>query len=338
MNKAFWYIIFLFIGLFAVYSTLCYFGTKELDINTTKTINAPSLMIYNQVNDFANWNNWSSWANVDTSLHTEIGEVKEGTGAIYKWFTKKTGGQISIEESIKASSIKTKFTSTRNKNINYQEWNIKSLTDKKSEVNIHFYGEKEIPFFIRGYRLITGVKHSITRGLDNDLDNIEKLVVKQAKDNFYGGYTVKTSESKERYFLINRDNVEKEKVQQFYTQNLGSLFQALQKNKIEMDGMPSGLYFNRNTEKYDLAAAIPVNQELSFDGVSSYTIPAGKTLVVDYLGDHTDIEKAHSAISHYMKDHNIYTNPPVIETYITDPAKDKNPKNWLTRVTYYYSH
>jgi effector-binding domain-containing protein len=38
-----------------------------------------------------------------------------------------------------------------------------------------------------------------------------------------------------------------------------------------------------------------------------------------------------------MKDYNMYEEYPVVEEYMTDPATEKNPEKWLTRITYYFS-
>lgn len=340
MKKIIWYIVFLFLGLSAVYGTLCYFGSSKLDIVVSKTIKAPSLMIYNQVNDFNNWKNWSSWNTQDTSIHTTISEPFEGKGAVYSWSSKKRSGKITIIESTKASNILTKFSSDINDNITNGSWTLKALSDNKTKVELQLLESEEIPFLLRGYRLLTGARRMMTDGLANDLKNIEKIVENQYNDNVYNGYAIKEMEQKERHFVINRSNVSKDKIQQFYAQNLGSIFQFLQQNKIEMNGMPSGMFFQRDmfNNQIDMASAIPIKEDLAFDEMSSYTIPAGESLIIDYLGDYIHIDKAHKAMNNYMKDRNIYVNPPILETYLTDPSKEKDPNKWLTRIVYYYSH
>ncbi len=339
MNKGLLYVIISIIGLFGIYSLLCYFGDNKVEITINDRINAPSLMVYNQVNDFNNWSNWSSWTNIDTSIHTTISDISEGVGATYNWNKKKKGGKISIISSTKASNVNTKLTNNTNDLISYNDWSFEENSKDKTNVEIHFYEEKEVPFFMRGYRFITGASRLIKNGLKYDLGKISDLAERQFKTNIYNGYHIKESNSEEIHFIINRSKVKKDDIQQFYAQSLGNLFKTLQSNNIEMDGMPCGLYFQWNLQNpmIDMASAIPVNSELSFDDVSSYSIPSGEVLVVDYMGDYKEINKAHQAMANYMKDHELFPNPPIIETYITDPSKEKNPENWLTRITYYYS-
>jgi effector-binding domain-containing protein len=155
----------------------------------------------------------------------------------------------------------------------------------------------------------------------------------------YRGYEIKEVDIEKRYFVMKRKEVSFDNIQQFYAQNLGSLFGSIQSVGLEMKGMPCGLYFSYDeiAQKTDMAAAIPVKKDIRIDGVANHTIPAGKAIQLDYRGDYNNLSLAHTAIDEYMKDRSLFTNPPVVEEYITDPGQEEDPEQWLTKISYYIS-
>jgi len=126
---------------------------------------------------------------------------------------------------------------------------------------------------------------------------------------------------------------------QYYTQNLGSLFMKTQGANLETDGMPSGLFFSWDEAagKTDMAAAIPVKEQIAVKGTSSHTISGGRAIRVDYYGDHEKMEKAHYAIEDYLMDYGLLVNYPIVQEYVTDPVEEKDASKWLTQITYYVS-
>ena len=143
----------------------------------------------------------------------------------------------------------------------------------------------------------------------------------------------------DRYYIMNRQEVAFENMQQFYAQNLGSLFGKLQKAGIDMKGMPSGLFFKYDEKagKTDMAASIPIAEPVDIKGATSLTIPSGRAIQVDFYGDYHNLGDAHNAIAEYMLDFGLLNNSPVVEEYMTDPGEEPDPSKWLTKVTYYLS-
>ena len=160
---------------------------------------------------------------------------------------------------------------------------------------------------------------------------------KRAKQKIYKGYKVKDMIMPEKHFILNRQEVKMENIQQFYAQNLGSLFGKAAGAGVEMDGMPSGLFFKWDKENgtTDMAASIPVKEPIAIKGTNSLTIPSGRALQVDYYGDISKSTEANYAIDEYMKDYGLLNDPPIIEEYVTDPTEEKDISKWLTRITYY---
>ncbi|HRJ13701.1 MAG TPA: GyrI-like domain-containing protein, partial [Saprospiraceae bacterium] len=112
--------------------------------------------------------------------------------------------------------------------------------------------------------------------------------------------------------------------------------QALQAAGIELDGMPSGLYFtwDEAAQTTDFAAAFPVKSKVEIKGFTTVEMPAGTRLSVDYYGPYEKIAPAHEAIDAYIQRNKWQHGAMAVEEYVTDPGMEPNPAKWLTKVTY----
>jgi len=211
--------------------------------------------------------------------------------------------------------------------------------DGKTEVIWKHYGVEDLPFLARGYVFVTGAKKDMEKDFENGLANMAALAKERITNKMYDGYKINEVVLQERHFILNRQQVAYDNVQQFYAGNLGSLFAKAQRADVEMDGMPCGLFygFNDDTKMVDMSAAIPIKEPLAIKGAQSLTLPNSKGITVDYFGDYDGTPAAHAAVESYMRDYGILSDPPYIEEYVTDPGEEPDPKKWLTKITYYIS-
>ena len=84
-----------------------------------------------------------------------------------------------------------------------------------------------------------------------------------------------------------------------------------------------------------MVAAVAVQKEVNApSGVSYFTIPAGKSLTIDYMGGYSGMMAPHNAMDAHMKANNLEQISPVIEEYITDPGSEPDSTKWHTRIIY----
>ena len=104
-----------------------------------------------------------------------------------------------------------------------------------------------------------------------------------------------------------------------------------------MNGAPTGLYWTYDTVtmKTDMAAAFPL--DISFKAAEPVQIVTlkGKALTIDFMGDMSKMGEAHMAMDDYILEKKLKQVPPVLEVYVTDPAKEPDTSKWLTKVIYY---
>lgn len=339
MKKVLYYILGLLLLLILIYVGLCAIGTKNFDTEKSLTIDAPKNMLFNMVDDFKTWEKWSPWYDKDPEMKVEYGTSTRGVGASYSWSGNKQvgSGKMTTTESTPGSLHKSKMEFEGFDDASTAEFNF-SDKEGKTEVTWKHYGETDLPFLLRGYMFVTGAKKSMEKDFVNGLEKMAALAADRTQNKMYNGYKILEGSLEERHFVMNRQEVPFGSVQQFYAANLGSLFGKVQSADIDMDGgKPCGLFYkiDQATQKADMAAAIPIKDPLAIKGAQSLTLPASKTITVEYYGDYQGTVAAHTAIESYMNDYGLLNNPPYIEEYVTDPGEEPDPKKWLTKITYY---
>ncbi len=339
MLKKFLRILIAILVLFAIIAiALMAFSPKQLVIEESMDINAPKGLVFNMVNDFKQWESWSPWQDMDPDMVNTITDKTAGVGAMWSWDgdPKSVGkGSQKILESVKGEKVKTELAFDGWDGVSHSTWKFVEK-DGKTTASWNFEGG-DTPFYMRPFNLL--MKGAITKNYEDGLKKLKGLAEKRATDKEYGGFQIKELGVADKHYVMSRQEVDMANVQQFYAQNLGSLFGKVQGAAMEMDGMPSGLFFNWNaaTGTTDMAAAIPTTEPLNIAGTQSHSITGGKAIQIDYYGDYKNTAKAHDAIDSYIRDNGLLHNWPVVEEYITDPTTEKDPSKWLTRITYYLS-
>lgn len=330
-----WPLIIL-VGLALIYAALCALGPANFNTVRSLEIDAPKNMIYNVVNDYKLWQKWSPWVEQDSTMVSKLGDQTIGVGASSSWTGKDGEGKMVMLESVKGERIKNQLNFEGFDGNAYGIWDFKDEKGK-TKVSWTMDNDTDLPFLMRGMMLVVGAKGGMEKSFEKGLQNIKEIVEQQHKHRRYDGYTINEAMHPEKHYVMSRSEVETDKMQQFYATNLGAIFGKVQGAGLEMDGMPSGLFFKLvpNAQKTDMAAAIPVKEAIQIPGLTTYTIKDRKAIVVDYYGDYNDTQKAHDAIKAYLNDYNLLYDAPVIEEYVTDPTEEKDPSKWLTKITYY---
>ncbi len=338
MKKILKYLVLPLLLVIGIYCLLCVMGPKNFNLERAIEIDAPKNMSYNIVNDITTWEEWGSWQKRDPNMIITYPGKIVGVGAKSEWLSETEGdGKQEIIESVANDKIRTQ--------LNFDGWDEPSYgqfhfedNGNKSKVRWAMEGS-DLPFLMRGMMMVMGMKGQIKENYDESLASLKEMVEKRVTDGTYNGYKINDIRVPEKHYIYTRQEVNEDRIQQFYASNLGSLFTKVQEAKVEMDGMPCGLFYNFNDKNgtIDMAAAIPVKESLIIPNASSVSLPSKRALQVDYYGDYHNTENAHEAIEAFMRDKGIFNEYPIIEEYITDPTTVKDPDKWLTKVTYYIS-
>lgn len=339
MKKILYYFLGFLLFLVIAYCALCAIGTKSFTTERSLKIDAPQSMLFNIVDDFKTWEQWSPWYDKDPEMKVEYGATTSGVGAEYSWTGNEQvgSGTMTAIESTPATVHKSNMLFEGFDEPSIAEFNFNEV-DGQTEVIWKLHAE-DLPFLLRGMMTLMRAKKSMENDFDNGLSKMAALAADRVKNKMYDGYKINEITLPEKHYIFNRQAISFENVQQFYATNLGSLFSKAQRSGVEMDGMPCGLFYGLDhvAKEADMAAAIPVKDAIAIQGAKSLTLPESQAIHVEYLGDYAGTVKAHAAIEKYMKDYGILHDPPYIEEYVTDPVEQPDSKNWLTKITYYFS-
>src|SRR6202522_4198750 len=73
---------------------------SEFRVARSATIPAPVPVVFEQVNDFHNWETWSPWAKLDPDAKNSYEGAESGEGAKFHWEGNKVGaGNMTLLES-----------------------------------------------------------------------------------------------------------------------------------------------------------------------------------------------------------------------------------------------
>lgn len=338
MNKFLKIFIILLIVVAGAYLLACFLAPKNLNLEVEEKVDAPSNLVFNLVNDLKKWEEWSPWANIDTAAVYTYSNNTEGVGASFSWKGNSDLGEgtQTIKESVIGEKIKLALEFNGWDGVSHSNWNF-TPDGEKTKVTWDFNGA-DTAFPYRIFNLF--MKGALKKSYQEGLTSLKNLAEKRANEKIYRGFKINEIVMPEKHFILNRQEVKMQNIQQFYTQNLGALFGKVTGAKVEMDGMPSGLFFKWDEENNvtDMAASIPLKEPVAIKGTNSLTLPESRAIQVDYYGDYQNSKNAHFAIDDYMKDYGLLNDPPIIEEYVTDPIEEKDPSKWLTRITYYIAN
>lgn len=319
--------------LMGILLILSFVLSKEVNVRESYNFKAPKAYVFNLVNNVKTYPEWNAWITNDPMIELTFDDKTIGQGAGYSWTSDQSGsGSMYYDRVVGMDSIFStmRFEGMSDSNVNYyferDDGETKLTWELKSELGIPYNLMKL--FF----------EFSIKKAYKQSFKNIENEI-KNRVNGKYGPFQINEVQMKEKHYIMSRDEVAFSNIQRFYTRNLGAIFQKIQNEGLMMDGKPSGLFFmyDENKGVTDMAAAIPVTESISMEGLTSYTIPAGPAVSLDFYGDYAQTQNAHEAIDQYMKDRALLYNPPVVEEYVTDPLEEKDPNKWLTQIRYYFT-
>ena len=324
------------LALVAIVLIINALAPKIFEMERSIVINAPRETVFPYVQYLEQQSRWSPWNKLDPNMKTVLTGTDGTVGASSAWDGNKDVGKGSQTISLVQPNDRvetqmqfiTPFESTA------EAWiQLKDAANNSTEVAWGFRSPMPFPFNIFG--LIMGMEKEMDAQYTQGLADLKALVEKEAT----AAPALKVTESNAatpRYYLGIRETVAIPQLAERMALHFPKIAQAFQAAGIELDGMPSGLYFtwDEAAQTTDFAAAFPVKSKAELKGFTTFELPAGTRLSVDYYGPYDKIAPAHETLDTHVQRNKWQQGAPVVEEYITDPGLEPNPAKWLTRVIY----
>ena len=103
----------------------------------------------------------------------------------------------------------------------------------------------------------------------------------------------------------------------------------------DMTARPVAIYHRLEEKKAVFEMGIPVVEPISVSGrIRLMTMPEREHAVADYYGSFDTLEDGHHAVQQWLIRYRRKLAGYPWEMYVTDPAAEPDPNNWLTRIYY----
>lgn len=327
-------ILYIILAVVLVLVLLGFAGPKDYDVSRSKTIEAPPPVVFEYLKSLKKQNEWGPWSKQDSTMQVTY-EGDDGTvGFTSSWDSDNVGKGKQTITSITGNTVETEL-------IFYMPWGENKSTgymhaadiEAGTEVTWGIRGEND--FISRIFGVFMNMDKSVGPMFEEGLDSLKVLVESEAGKT-YNGYEIQRTNWAGKQYVAARSTLQMDKISEFLGLHYGRIMQGLGSAGVQMTGAPSALYYtwDEQTGSTNMAAAIPVSGPAQITDTEMITIPAGKTLMIDYYGPYDKIGDAHVALDQYIQETGAAVTSPAIEEYITDPATEPDTAKWLTRIYY----
>ncbi len=312
---------------------------KHFEYERSTNINAPKELVFSIIDDVKTQEVWGPWRKEDPTIKATYSEKTTGVGASYSWTSENSGnGTSTTVESTPPSSQKTRveFEGQGGGDAWFK------LEDAEGGATKTSWGMAfDVPWPFNAFMAVTG-SGSMNKMFDTGLAGLKEMAEQKAAEApaATSKFEVKEMDFPGQNYIGIREKVSFDKAMDanYFAQNFGQLMGVLTKAKMEMAGPPTSAYYmwDDANKMADMAISLPIKSAASVNGkgISSFEVPAGKALVIDYYGSYEGIGGAHMAMDEYVKSKNLKQKLPVLEQYITDPETEPDTSKWLTKVIY----
>ncbi len=334
-----------FLILIVVIGGAIYFGTQDgtYDVAESKVIDAPASLVFNNVNDFKNWQSWGPWMDIDPEMKITYAEKTTGEGGSYSW----TSDNIEV-----GNGSMTSLKVTPNKEIEQTITFNTPIGDSNSDVTWSFEptdnpAQTKVTWGMKGEQSLlekvfmafsdedmeSSIKVMFQEGLEN-LDGVVKkemqeYVISEGSVSQYGG----------GFYMYNTTAAKMEEVGLKMGPLMGQVMGFMNTQNIKQAGSPFTIYNQINPAQNSVifSAAIPVKEKINTpEGspvLNGYMEPV-TAVKITLKGDYKNLQETYSKGRKYLQQ-NGYTPHPtatMFEVYTTDPGMVPNPAEWITEV------
>lgn len=331
-----------FLLLIAAIGIVVFAATKngKFQIEESKLINAPSEVIFKNVNNLRNWETWSPWKEKDPDMVLRYAKNTTGKGASYSWTSATLGNGkmtttsvIPNHEIVQEITIDTPFGESKS-NV---YWTFEEQDSGETKVSWGITGEQalfeKVYFLFQNETLEEGIVPMYKKGLENLKRVIDTEVAKYNINvdgiTDYGG----------GYYMYITASVQQSAIAQKMAEMFPVVTNYMSANEIPISGMPLTVYKEMNNDLGTaiISTGIPVAERVIVpwnNDVLCGRLPNGKVLKTTLNGNYANLGEAWAKAYEYMGQNGIEAtwNSEAFEVYVTDPEVVKNPAEWITHL------
>ncbi|MES2566031.1 MAG: SRPBCC family protein [Bacteroidota bacterium] len=326
-------VLYVLLGLVALYFILCVFGPGHVKVERSIDINASADAVKAHLADYHFFHEkWSPWTEKDPGMKTiYTGEVgQEGHSIAWESDKKDVGkGSMTYKGTHGDTVMHTlSFEGQGDAKI----YHVVVANGDASKAT--WVMESETPFMFRAIMLFMNMDKMLGPDFEKGLANLKTAMEAMPADATVQ-YNVQEINWEAKTFYGKKETLSFDKLPAFFGSSYGKIGEALGKAKAQPIGMPKAIFFSFDEKAMitEVAAVMEVANGTKLEGVEKFETPAGKVLKIEYFGAYEKSANAHYAMDAYMKEKGL-TQTYVIEDYVTDPGTEKDTAKWQTDIFY----
>ena len=305
------------------------------DIKRSRFIQADQIVVFNELNDFKNWEEWGPWYEKDSTIRVQYGDNTIGTGGTYIWTSDVEGGgsmkTLAVHEPERLDQ-EIAFETPFGDMVSDVYWMIQS-TDKGTELTWGIKGE--MPFFTRF--MAGGMEEQLgpmeERGLELFDENLQKKLKKHRIDSigvvdFSGGFYLYLSTSSK---LASMDNKLKSMMIE--------IEQYIESNKIRTTGSPFTIYHNfdelNGSTMFSIGYPVAERIETIESDILTGYFDRGTYFKTVLEGSYENSKRAwEKAIfdASALQEYSFLEEEEPFEIYVNNPRNTPNPAELITEI------
>ena len=329
------YILFLLLILvigFAIYIAV---QPNEFSVTRSHNIQAPAPVIFNNVNDFKNWEAWSSWVEEKPDTKITLPEKTTGVGSYYTWEDDDGVGTM--------KTIATEPNTSLSQEMQFGEfpksdvsWEFKSDSSGGTDVTWNIAG-KDLPFTFKFFStLMGGMEKQIGPHFERGLEKLDSVVVNGMKK--YSITINGPTQHSGGYYLYNTASCKISDYQAKMQEMFPKVRNYTSKNNIQLAGPAFQIVhkYDKENDAMIFSCAVPTRERIISSDAEILTgkLDSFKALKTTLKGDYANLSETWEKAMAHAQNNNleVIESGPMLESYLTDPMNTPNPANWVTEI------
>ncbi|WP_121666382.1 SRPBCC family protein [Mesonia aquimarina] len=334
-----------FLLLIVIIGGSIYVATLDGDYQAEETmlIEAPREMIFNEVNDFKNWENWGPWMEEDPNMVISYPEKTSGEGAGYSWQGDESmDGEMKTTEVIPPKTINQKISFDTP--VGVSESTVYWKFEEQENGTLVTWGMKgKQSFMEKAYQATqdSTMGQMLSPMFSKGLQNLAEVV--QKKMGVYNINIDGVTQHSGGYYMYNTtaSRFTPSALSNKMSQMLPRVYNYMKENNLQISGSPFTIYNKIDEENGTviISAAIPTPNKITpANGNSSVLcgfLESQQVVKATLKGDYKNLPETWAKLEQYIQqDKSIErkSDAQPFEVYVTDPSENPNPATWLTEI------
>lgn len=312
--------------LVVLFFILALFLPKGVSMKESIVINKPANLIFQQVNNFHNWDAWSPFLEMDTSMVNSYEGPVKGIGARNSWTAKGGNGSMTIIESVPYRKVVSDLDLGQNapgKNIfELEETGEGTTVTWRVEI-----GDLGYPVGRYVAAMMPGMMKSVfQKGLQN---------LKEVTEAMPDPPALQMVEMPEMSVISVLDSCSWSDIGMKMEEMFGELMKFAEKARVNQAGNPMSAYYvwDEVNQFTVFENRIPVSREVTGKGrIEHKVIPATRAVLGTHFGPYEGTMYLYQAMDEYVSDFGLEMVGGPIEEYVTGPMAEPDTSKWQTNI------